>query len=497
MTTNPQDGHALHSLIERFSAARVLCVGDLMLDRYVYGRVERISAEAPIQVLHIDSERAMLGGVGNVARNVAALGARAVLVAVTGDDGAGGEIAAMAEAEGRLDAELVVEPGRRSTVKTRYIAAGQQLLRADDETTRPVHDDTARQLVARIESVLSRVDAVVISDYAKGVLADAVLRPVIESARSAGVPVVVDPKRRNLSPYAGASVLKPNQAELAAATGLPCESDDQVVLAARKALAEHGFDAVMVSRSARGICLVTRSGETLHLRAQAREVYDVSGAGDTVVATTAVALAAGADAAAAARLANLAGGIVVGKLGTAAVTRDELASALLAAEVSTSEAKIVSAQAAADAVARWRAHGLRIGFTNRGFDVRHPGHGSLLTAARASCDRLIVGLNSDESVRRLKGEDRPIQGEAARALVIASLSMVDLVVIFDDDTPIPLLELLKPDVLVKGGDYTIDQVVGADVVRAYGGEVKLATLVPGHSSSRVIARLSNRGGGKA
>jgi D-beta-D-heptose 7-phosphate kinase/D-beta-D-heptose 1-phosphate adenosyltransferase len=491
------DGHVLHSLIERLPDSRILCVGDLMLDRFIYGRVERISAEAPIQVLHVSSERAMLGGVGNVARNVAALGGRAVLVAVVGDDAPGREITAMAGDEERLDARIAVETGRKSTVKTRYIAAGQQLLRADDETTRPVADDTAEHLAARIESSIAEVDAVVISDYAKGVLVDGVLRAVIDAARAAGVPVIADPKRADLRAYAGVTVLKPNQAELAAALNLPCDSDDEVVTAAREAVGEYGFDAVMVSRSQQGICLVTRHGEPLQLATRAREVFDVSGAGDTVVATTAVALAAGADLAAAAQLANIAGSIVVGKLGTAVVTRDELASALVAAEVSSSEAKIVSAQAAADAVARWRSQGLKIGFTNGCFDLLHPGHVSLLTEARASCDRLIVALNSDDSVRRLKGDDRPVQTETARALVLASLSMVDLVVIFGDDTPIPLLELLKPDVLIKGGDYTVDQVVGADVVRGYGGAVKLAALVPGHSSSEVIARMSNRGGKRA
>lgn len=491
------DGHGLHGFIERFGDARILCVGDVMLDRFVYGDVERISAEAPIQVLRVRSESAMLGGVGNAARNVVALGGRAVLVAAVGDDEAGGQITDLARSEGQLDGRLIVESGRRSTVKTRYFASGQQLLRADEETTRSLGDDTARRLVSVVESALAEVDVLVLSDYAKGVLGSGVIRAVIDAARAADIPVIADPKRIDFETYAAASVLKPNKAELASATNLPCESDQEIEAAARKAISHCGIDAILVSRSQRGMTLVERDAPALHLPGRALEVFDVSGAGDTVIATTAVSLAAGADLAAAARLANIAAGVVVGKVGTAVVHRDELSSAVLAAEVSTSEAKVVSPEAAAEGTARWRAQGLKVGFTNGCFDLLHPGHVSLLTEARTVCDRLIVGLNSDDSVRRLKGDDRPVQSETARALVLASLSLVDLVVVFGDDTPIPLLELLRPDVLIKGGDYSLDEVVGADVVRAYGGEVKLAALVPGHSSSNVIAKMSNRSGKKA
>ena len=238
--------------------------------------------------------------------------------------------------------------------------------------------------------------------------------------------------------------------------------------------------------------MIEGDAEPLHLPARALEVFDVSGAGDTVVATTAVAMAAGAELAAAAQLANVAGGVVVGKVGTAVVTRDELASALMEAEVLSAESKVASTNAASDTVARWKTQGLRVGFTNGCFDLLHPGHVSLLGEARSACDRLIVGLNNDDSVRRLKGDDRPVQNETARALVLASLSTVDLVVLFGEDTPLRLIETLKPDVLVKGSDYKIDEVVGADFVRSYGGEVKLANIVPGHSSSDVIARMTNR-----
>ncbi len=487
------DGSQLQRSLDAVQGARVLCVGDVMLDRFVYGRVERVSAEAPIQVLHISSQQAMLGGVGNVGRNVVALGARAVVIAVTGDDAAARQIADLAGAEAQLTARLVVEPGRPSTVKTRYIASGQQLLRADDETTASISDATARQVVAAIRSELPRTDVMVLSDYRKGVLSDAVLATAIAEAKAAGVPTIADPKRERFGSYAGVSMLTPNQAELAAATGRPCGSDAEVEASARRVMSECGIGAMLVTRSEKGMTLVRRDGGAVQLPAKALEVFDVSGAGDTVVAVTAVALAVGAELAVAAELANVAAGIVVGKIGTAVVSRNELRAGLRAAEVASCEAKVASLDAAIAAAELWRAQGHKVGFTNGCFDLLHPGHVSLLSEAKAACDRLIVAVNSDASVRRLKGSGRPVQQETARAIVVASLAMVDLVVVFAEDDPLRLLGLLRPDVLVKGADYTIDQVVGADLVRGYGGEVKLAALVPGHSSSRVIARMSNGG----
>jgi len=486
------DAHTLHGLLDRFAGTRVMCIGDLMYDRFVYGDVGRISAEAPIPVLHVSHEKAMLGGVGNAARNVVALGSRCVLVAVVGDDLAGTQIRALAESEDGLEPHLVVEAGRKSTVKTRYIADGQQLLRADEEVTRPLAPDTSRRLIDTTDEMLKEVDVVVLSDYAKGVLGDELLAILTANARSAGVPVIADPKRRDFATYAGVTVLKPNESELAAATSMPCVTDEDVAAAARSAMSQCGFSAVLVSRSKKGISLIEADAEPLHLPARALEVFDVSGAGDTVVAATAVAMAAGADLAAAAQLANVAGGVVVGKVGTAVVGRDELASALMEAEVLSSESKVVSTRTASDSVDRWKAQGLRVGFTNGCFDLLHPGHVSLLGEARSACDRLVVGLNSDDSVRRLKGNDRPVQNETARAMVLASLGTVDLVVLFSEDTPLQLIETLKPDVLVKGSDYKVDEVVGADLVKSYGGEVKLAKIVPGHSSSEVIARMTNR-----
>lgn len=486
------DGHHYQPILDAFQGARVLCVGDVMLDRFVHGRVERISAEAPVPVLRIRSEQTMLGGAGNVARNVAALGANATLIAVTGEDRLALQIADLADAEPRLAPQLIVEAGRSSTVKTRFLADGQQLLRTDDEVVESISEETSRRVIAAIRNALPDTDVMVISDYAKGVLNDEVLRAAISEARAAGVPIIVDPKRVDFQAYSGVSVLKPNQAELAAATRIPCETDEQIEIAAGKVMSDCAIGAMLVTRSERGMSLVQRGSVSLHLAAKALEVFDVSGAGDTVLAATAVAMAAGADWPAAADLANVAGGIVVGKVGTAVVSRDELAATLLAMEVSSTETKIVSVGAAAAKARDWRGRGFRVGFTNGCFDLLHPGHVGLLTESKASCDRLIVAMNSDDSVKRLKGDDRPVQSETARAIVLASLATVDMVVVFSEDDPISLLEQIRPDILIKGGDYKIEDVVGADLVRSYGGEVKLATHVAGHSSTSVIDRMTGR-----
>ena len=493
---------ALHpaDLTEAFPRAHIVCIGDVMLDRFVYGTVARISAEAPIPVLHKGHEETMLGGAGNVAANVTALDGKATLIAVIGDDDAGRRIQQLAAAQDRLTARLITVAGRQTTQKTRYIADGQQLLRADDESTHAVDEKTAAELTAALREAVGDADIVVISDYAKGVLSDTVLGAAIATAREAGKPVIADPKRADLAAYAGVTVLKPNAGELTRATGITGDSDEAVGQAAAAVLASVDIGALLVSRSERGISLIPRSGAPAHFTAAAREVFDVSGAGDTVIAAAAVALAAGAELGEAAHIANVAAGIVVGKVGTAVVGREALAAALRGHEISASEAKIIGADDALAQVRAWRTQGLKVGFTNGCFDLLHPGHVSLLRQSRAACDRLIVGLNNDASTRRLKGPERPVQGEMARAVVLASMGAVDRVVIFSEDTPLDLITRLRPDVLVKGADYTVAQVVGAAEVQGWGGRVVLADLADGHSTTQTIARLAGgngrgRGGG--
>lgn len=480
---------SLSNQVERLALSQVLCIGDLMLDRYIYGQVERTSPEAPVAVLRIERERAMLGGAGNVVRNVTALGAHAWLVAVIGDDETGRQLTTMVGREPQLEPYLLVEPGRPSTVKTRFVAGSQQLLRADAETTAAIAARTAAKLIGLAEELIQQASAVVLSDYAKGVLTEEVIQAIIVKARALGRIVVVDPKGNDYRRYRGATVITPNRGELSNAVGEKLEGDEAIVGGARRLIERLEIQAALVTRSHEGMSYIARDGRVVHLPARAREVFDVSGAGDTAVATFAAALGQGMDPVESAALANAAAGVVVGKAGTAIVLAAELARVIRAGDQSAQDAKVMALDEAKATVAAWRSEGLKVGFTNGCFDLLHPGHLSLLRQARAACDRLVVGLNSDASVRRLKGAERPVQHEAARAQVLASLELVDLVVVFEEDTPLGLIQALKPDVLVKGADYSIDQVVGGDFVRAYGGRIVLASLEPGFSTTRTIERL--------
>ncbi|MDP6953959.1 MAG: D-glycero-beta-D-manno-heptose 1-phosphate adenylyltransferase, partial [Alphaproteobacteria bacterium] len=363
------------------------------------------------------------------------------------------------------------------------------LLRTDHETAEPVSPAIAEDLQRAAVDAIEGHQAVVLSDYGKGALSTTLIEAVITRARELAVPVVVDPKGDDFARYRGASVISPNRNELAVAARRVVGDDNEVVAAARALLADCGIDSVLATRGSQGMSLVS-GDKAVHLPARSQDVFDVSGAGDTVVATFAAAVACGLPAEEAASLANIAAGIVVGKVGTAVVTAGDLEAALRHGDMLDSESKILAADRADERLARWRRQGKRIGFTNGCFDLLHPGHVSLMRQARAACDRLVVGLNSDASVARLKGPDRPVQGEAARALVLASLEDVDLVVVFGEDTPLALIERFRPDVLVKGADYALDEVVGGDLVRGWGGRVVLANLEPGHSTSRSIERLA-------
>jgi D-beta-D-heptose 7-phosphate kinase/D-beta-D-heptose 1-phosphate adenosyltransferase len=483
------DNRDLIPLIERLQDARVLCIGDVMLDHYIYGQVERVSPEAPIPVLNIERELKTLGGAGNVLRNLAALGVKASFISVVGNDDAGREISRLLEAQEGAEVHVLVQPARTTTVKTRYVAANQQLLRADRETAAPLDPYCREDLLRLARKLVSDQSVVVVSDYAKGVLTEGVALEIIRAARESGVRVVVDPKGGDPIRYRGADLLKPNRRELAHATGMPVGSECEIITAARALIERCGFGGVLASLGQEGMILVEPDGRVYAQRAAVREVYDVSGAGDTVVATLGAALGTGINTVDGARLANIAAGIVVGKVGTAVVYPSELAAWIDGKDLYATE-KVVPRLHALDQVERWRRQGLRVGFTNGCFDLLHPGHVSLLRQAKAACDRLVVGLNSDASAARLKGPTRPVQTQTARATVLASLAAVDLIVIFDEDTPLSLIHLMRPDLLVKGADYRLEEVVGADIVKAGGGEVMLAEVTPGYSTSATIARFA-------
>ena len=486
----PVPAEDLAAAVHRLSRAAVLVIGDVMLDRYVYGNVQRISPEAPIPILAVERDVAVPGGAGNVVRNLTALGAAVAFVTVVGDDQPGSDLTGLIGGQPGVEPWLLVESGRTTTMKTRYIANAQQMLRADREQTNPLQPKLAERMLRIARDAMAATSITVLSDYAKGLLAGDIAAQLIAAAHQAGRRVIVDPKGTDFSRYAGADVITPNRGELAKAMGMPVDSEPELVAAARALRDAHGFGAVLVTRSEDGMTLLDETG-VHHFPAEAPDVFDVSGAGDTVVATLAAALAVGLSLPIAARLANIAGGVVVGKIGTAVAREADLLNAL--SPQGGALRKVMGREAAAELVERWRRHGWRVGFTNGCFDLLHPGHVHLLEQARAGCDRLVVGLNSDASVRRLKGAARPVQPEAARAAVLASLASIDLVCVYEEDTPLELLRALRPDVLVKGADYTVETVVGADLVQSWGGRVMLAALLPGHSTTATVARLQEKG----
>ncbi len=491
-TDSAQDPHrgadhgALIEAVGRLARTSVTVIGDAMLDRYVYGTATRISPEAPIPVVAVDRELAMPGGAGNVVRNLTALGAAVAFVAAIGDDQAGSDLTSLIGGQPNFEPWLIVQGGRTTTVKTRYFAQGQQLLRADREDDSPIHPKLADRLVRIARDTIAATSICVLSDYAKGTLAGDIAQQIIDSAHAAGRRVIVDPKGTDYGRYRGADLVTPNRRELALAVGRRLDSEAEIVAAAQELRAAFGFGAVLATRAEDGMTLVDAEG-VAHFPAEAAEVFDVSGAGDTVVATLAAALAGGLDMRTAARLANIAAGVVVGKIGTAVARPADLLAALT--PQGGALRKIVTREAAVEQAERWRRVGYRVGFTNGCFDLLHPGHVHLLEQARAHCDRLVVGLNSDASVRRLKGPTRPVQTDAARAAVLASLASVDLVCVFEEDTPEELLRALRPDLLVKGADYTVATVVGSEFVAEYGGKVLLAELLPGHSTTATVGKL--------
>ncbi len=469
---------------------RALVVGDLMLDRYLWGEVDRISPEAPVPVVHVTRQTERLGGTANVAANLAGLGAEVTLAGHVGADPAGRRLEEMLDLSG-IRPVLVRSADRSTTTKTRIIGGHQQMLRLDEEAP-GVYADSARQaLLAGMRTTLDawRPGIIILSDYAKGSLDDSTCHWLIEAGRARGIPVLVDPKGRDYSKYRGATALTPNQKEIAEACGVPAREVEGVLREAERLRQALGLNFLPVTRGEHGIALVADGGVT-HLPATARQVYDVSGAGDTVIATLAAGLLAGLTAAESCRLANLAAGIVVGKIGTIPVSREELLHEIERLDSSVQADKICAAADLQARLAAWRAQGERIVFTNGCFDLLHAGHVAYLETARTLGARLVVGLNTDRSIRALKGPTRPVIHEEDRARVLAALESVDAVVLFDEDTPLDLIRTIRPDVLVKGDDYAEAQVVGAADVKAWGGRVVLIPVMPGRSTSGILARLN-------
>jgi len=478
-----------------FEGSRALVVGDVMLDRYLVGRVGRISPEAPVPVVRLEHERVMVGGAGNVAANLAALGASVTLAGWTGHDAGRGPLLDALSAA-RVDTALVVALADRSTTtKTRVLASRQQLVRIDDEQSGPLDDPARGDFDAAVlAGVDARPDVVVLSDYAKGVLTEALCQALIRRARDVGTPVLVDPKGADFSRYAGASAVTPNEAELAVACRVSADDGPELLRAAEQLRAELQLPALIVTRGEHGMVVLDDDGAH-HVPAQAREVFDVSGAGDTAVAALAASAAAGLGWRDAAVVANAAAGVAVAHTGAVAVTRDEVGAALAAQDpgYGTLDAKVHDLDTVIQMVERWRADGQVIGFTNGCFDLLHAGHVSYLDWAHGHCDHLVVGVNTDATVRAQKGPGRPVVPERERAAVLAGLASVDAVVLFSDPTPLALINAVRPDVLVKGGDYREADVVGATEVRSWGGQVLLAPLVEGRSTTALVGRAREAG----
>lgn len=478
-----------------FSRARILCIGDVMLDRFHYCDAGRISPEAPVPVLRLQKTMMTLGGAGNVARNVASLGGQAVLIGLVGEDDAARQIRDLAGQTPLLAANLVSSPCRPTICKSRYLATNQQVVRVDEEEVRPLVEDERAAICAAIGSALPDCDAVILSDYSKGAIDDGVTDFILREAQVRSVPVFADSKHRDFSRYRGAACIKPNARELAQVTGMDTDSEAAAVAAARRLLEISGAEAILVTLAERGMMLVERNGTVSSAPARARQVFDVSGAGDTVISAFALASVSGHLPAQAMRIANAAAGVVVGKLGTAAIEMPELLQALEREEREAryragGPGKIAALAEAIRLRELWRQRGLSVGFTNGCFDIFHSGHVALLVSARAACDRLIVALNSDASVRRLKGASRPVNSLNDRQIVMEALEPVDLVLSFEEDTPLDLIDALRPDVLIKGGDYTVETVVGANLVHEAGGTVVLVDLVEGQSTTKVLERAS-------
>jgi len=485
------DRKTIESLFNRVGSIRCLVIGDLMLDEYLWGKAERISPEAPVQVVDVVREELRLGGAGNVVNNLVALGAQVSVCSVIGEDANGRALLEDFNQRTVAVDAIFPDPSRHTSRKTRVVASNQQIVRIDRESREPLSPAMEDQVCRWIAAHGAAFDVILLSDYLKGVLTPRVIQAVVAAAAPAKVPVLVDPKGTDYTRYHGASILTPNRKEAEAAAGITIRDSESLGQAARLIMERAGLDNLLVTRSEEGMSLFSRDGETVHIPTVAREVFDVSGAGDTVLASLAIGVAAGMDLAEAARLANIAAGIAVGKLGTSTVSPTEIINAV-ALTHSDSDSKIKHLDVLTAIIAAEKARGKRVVFTNGCFDLLHAGHVKYLQKARSLGDLLVMGLNSDVSVRRLKGEKRPLIGEEERAHILAALDCIDYVVVFDEDTPLELITALKPHILAKGGDYTADGVVGKDVVEAYGGRVELVTFVDGKSTTNIIERILER-----
>ncbi|CAI3942291.1 ADP-heptose synthase [Commensalibacter communis] len=477
-----------------FSKVTILCIGDVMLDRFIYGSVQRISPEAPVPVLQLNDKKEMLGGAGNVTNNILSLGGKAILIGLIGQDEYAVNIKNLTQAQNITDHYLVKSQYRPTICKSRFIAANQQVIRADEESLIPLHHEEVSQLLRSIDEAISKVSAIIISDYGKGVCHPIVMKHTMQQAKLHHIPVFVDPKSSDFSLYQYATCVTPNTKEASTAVQHPLNNDQDFEQAGEALLNATQGQAILITRSEKGMTLIERGKPATTIPSRAREVFDVSGAGDTVIATLTLAYAAGYDLTEAMHIANAAAGVVVAKAGTSTTTIAEVLNELKAQDPrsfsETISPSLLHPDQLLEQVKLWKKQKLVVGFTNGCFDIIHPGHIALLKNARAQCDRLIVALNTDRSIKALKGEQRPINDLTSRSQVMAAIRYVDAVVAFDEDTPFNLIHLFKPEILVKGADYQNKEVVGRDIVEQNGGKVILAELQEGFSTTNIIDKIA-------
>ena len=486
------DFKRLSTILPKLRGQNILVIGDLMIDEYLWGKVERISPEAPVEVVEIEKEDRTLGGAGNVVKNLVSLHANVYIGSVI-DAGRNGDlILTKLERLGVPLNGLFKDSSKISSVKTRIISSenNQQILRLDRETRTPINKENEDKIINFVEATMNKCGAVIISDYMKGVLTERVLRETIQLARDCNVATIVDPKGDNYQKYCGATVITPNKREIAAALGIMIKGEDELRKAGKEILTQLDAEAILITRGKEGMTLFQRDKEVIDIPTRAKEVYDVTGAGDTVVSVLGVGIASGLSFEDAAEIANIAAGIVVGKVGTATVSIEELLE--YEGPRRAHAKKLKQRRELKTLVEQERLVGKTIVFVNGCFDLLHVGHVKLLEEAKSLGDVLVVGVNSDKSVRRLKGDKRPVMTEEERARMLTALDCVDYVTIFQEDTPLKLIKELKPDILVKGRDYKRSEVIGREVVESYGGRVELLELMEGISTSSIIARINKR-----
>ncbi len=479
-----------------FSDCTITVIGDVMLDVYFMGAVKRLSPEAPVPIVKVKAKTSTIGGAGNVALNLAGLGCKTILMGIRGKDHPGNKLSTILK-QNRIQDHVVVDPSHSTTTKTRVIGQGQQLLRLDEEKFWNAPQETQTRLFDQFKKNILVSSAVIISDYGKGALRGEIVPQVISLCHEKEIPVFVDPKGTDWDRYSNATAVTPNTPEIELISDQGIEGDESKLINISEAVREqYHLDWLLVTRGPDGMCLVGKDNSPMLIPATAKEVFDVSGAGDTVIACLTAGVATGMSFPKASALANLAAGIVVGKLGSQAIDLDELQAALNKNESGArieSSHKITTLDAARMQVKAWQASGEKVVFTNGCFDLLHPGHNHILNQSKSMGDRLVVGVNTDSSIKKIKGPNRPIVSEQDRADVLSALGCVDLIVFFKAETPLSLIKALKPDILVKGADYSIDKVVGREIVASYGGKISLVPLLKGYSTSEIVNKFNRHG----